>query len=63
MSGLEVLIEEGMADHLAAFLTDLQKIEGAMDAIIQFESYDARVSSSGGYVCDQVQAAMDAYDT
>ena len=63
MSGLEELIEEGMADQVDAFLTDLQEIEGAMDAITQFESYDACVAGGGGDVCDQVQAAMDEYDT
>ena len=63
MSGVEELIEEGMADQVDAFLTDLQEIEGAMDAITQFESYDACVAGGGGDVCDQVQAAMDEYDT
>ena len=62
MSGLEELIEEGMADQVDAFLTDLQEIEGAMDAITQFESYDACMSG-GGDVCDQVQVAMDKHDT
>lgn len=61
MSSLDELIEEDMADQVDAFLTDLQEIEGAMDAITQFESYAACVSG-GGYVCDQVQAAMDEYD-
>ena len=63
MSGLEELIEEGMADQVDAFLTDLQEIEGAMDAITQFDSYESCVSGGGGDVCDQVQAAMDEYGT
>ena len=63
MSGLEELIEEGMADQVDAFLTDLQEIEGAMGAITQFESYDACVAGGGGDVCDQVQAATDEYVT
>ena len=63
MSGLEELIEEGMADQVDAFLTDLQEIGGAMDAITQFERYDACVAGGGGDVCDQVQVAMDKHDT
>ena len=41
----------------------IKEIEGAMDTITQFESYDACVTGGGGDVCDQVQAAMDEYDT
>ena len=63
MSGLEELIDEGMADQVDAFLTDLQEIEGAMDAITQFDSYESCVSGGGGAVCDDVQAAMDEYGT
>ena len=63
MSGLEELIDEGMADQVDAFLTDLQEIEGAMDAITQFDSYESCVSGGGGAVCDEVQAAMDEYGT
>ena len=40
----------------------IKEIEGSMDTITQFESYDACVAG-GGDVCDQVQAAMDEYDT
>ena len=53
MSGLKELIEEGMVDKVDAFLTDLPEIEGAMDAITEFESYEACVAG-GGDVCDQV---------
>ena len=52
-----------MADQVDVLLTDLQEIEGAMDAITQFESYYACVAGGGGDVCDQVQAAMDEYDS
>ena len=56
------LIDAGMADQVDVFLTDLQEIEGAMDAITQFDSYDSCVSGGGGDVCDQIQEAMDEND-
>ena len=56
------LIDAGMADQVDVFLTDLQEIEGAMDAITQFDSYDSCVSGGGDDVCDQIQEAMDEND-
>ena len=54
------LVDSGMAEQVDAFLDDLRDIEGAMDAITQFDSYDSCVSGGGGAVCDQVNDAMDA---
>ena len=59
MKDLGKLIDEGMAQQVDAFLTDLQEIEGAMDAITQFDSYDSCVSGGGGDVCDQIEEAME----
>ena len=46
-------LDEGM-EQVDAFLTDLQEVEGAMDALTQFDSYDSCVSGGGGDVCDQI---------
>ena len=59
MKDLGKLIDEGMAQQVDAFLTDLQEIDGAMDAITQFDSYDSCVSGGGGDVCDQIEEAMN----
>ena len=42
------LVDSGMAKQVDAFLDDLREIEGAMDAITEFDSYESCVS--GGAV-------------
>ena len=56
------LIDEGMAAEVDAFLTELREIEGAMEAITQFDSYDSCVAGGGGNVCDEIQERQDARD-
>ena len=57
------LVDEGMAAQVDAFLTDLQEIDGAMDAITQFDSYESCVAGGGGDVCDQIQEKMNEHGT
>lgn len=57
-----ILVEQGFADDVDAFLTDLQEIEGGLDAIKQFDSYESCVSGGGGAVCDQVDQLYDQYE-
>lgn len=56
------LVDSGMADQVDAFLNDLREIEGAMDAITEFESYESCVAGGGGATCDAVEAAMNEHD-
>ena len=60
MDDLGELIEEGMAEQVDQFLTELREIEGAMDAITSFDSYESCVSGGGGAVCDQVNELMES---
>jgi hypothetical protein len=53
------LVDSGMAEQVDAFLTELREIEGAMDAITNFDSYDSCVAGGGGDVCDRIQEAQD----
>ena len=59
MDDLGELIEEGLAEQVDEFLTELREIEGALDAITQFDSYESCVSGGGGAVCDQVNELME----
>ena len=59
---LGALVEEGFADEVDQFLTDLQEIEGGLDAITQFDSYEDCVAGGGGSVCDEVDALMEESD-
>ncbi|MGB2187302.1 MAG: hypothetical protein ACPH89_01250 [Candidatus Puniceispirillaceae bacterium] len=56
------LVDQGMAELVEAFLDDLQQIEGAMDAITEFDSYESCVAGGGGATCDAVEAAMEEHD-
>ena len=60
MDDLGELIEEGLAEQVDEFLTELREIEGALDAITQFDSYESCVSGGGGAVCDQVNKLMES---
>lgn len=59
MEDLGEMIEEGMAAEIDEFLTELREIEGALDAIKQFDSYESCVAGGGGSVCDDVDALME----
>lgn len=59
MEDLGELIDESMAEQVDQFLTELREIEGAMDAITQFDSYKSCVSGSGA-VCDQVNELIES---
>ena len=56
------LVDSGMAEQVDAFLNDLREIEGAMDAITDFDSYDSCVAGGGGATCDAIEAAMEEHD-
>lgn len=56
------LVDSGMAEQVDAFLNDLREIEGAMDAITEFDSYESCVAGGGGATCDAVEAAMEEHD-
>ena len=56
------LVDSGMAEQVDAFLNDLREIEGAMDAITDFDSYDSCVAGGGGATCDAIEAAMNEHD-
>jgi hypothetical protein len=56
------LVDSGMAEQVDAFLNDLREIEGAMDAITEFDSYDSCVSGGGGATCDAIENAMNEHD-
>lgn len=59
---LGALVEEGFAEQVDSFLTDLREIDGGLNAIAEYESYEDCVSSGGGSVCDEVNALMEAQD-
>ena len=56
------LVDSGMAKQVDAFLDDLREIEGAMDAITEFDSYESCLSGGGGATCDAIEAAMNEHD-
>ncbi len=49
----------GLADEVNQLMADLKDIDGGLEAIMEYESYDDCVASGGGDVCDQTQAAID----
>ena len=53
------LVDSGMAEQVDAFLDDLRDIEGAMDAITEFDSYESCVAGGGGATCDAIEEAMN----
>ena len=59
---LGALIDEGFAEQVDSFLSELNNIEGGLNAIVQYESYEDCQSSGGGDVCDQVNALMEESD-
>ena len=56
------LVDSGMAEQVDAFLDDLREIEGAMDAITKFDTYESCVSGGGGATCDAIEEAMNEND-
>ena len=56
------LVDSSMAEQVDAFLDDLRDIEGAMDAITEFDSYESCVAGGGCATCDAVEAAMEEHD-
>ena len=52
------LVDSGMAEQVDAFLDDLRDIEGAMDAITEFDSYESCVAGGGG----AIEEAMNEND-
>jgi hypothetical protein len=56
------LVDSGMAEQVDVFLDDLRDIEGAMDAITEFDSYESCVAGGGGATCDAIEEAMNEND-
>jgi hypothetical protein len=56
------LVDSGMAEQVDAFLNDLREIEGAMEAITEFDSYESCVPGGGGATCDAIEDAMNEHD-
>lgn len=56
---LETMVDDGLADEVGSFMSDLSQIEGGIETFLGFEGYDECVAGGGGSVCDQVQAAHD----
>ena len=56
------LVDSGLAEQVDAFLDDLRDIEGAMDAITEFDSYESCVAGGGGATCDAIEEAMNEND-
>ena len=52
------LVDSGLAEQVDAFLDDLRDIEGAMDAITEFDSYESCVAGGGG----AIEEAMNEND-
>jgi hypothetical protein len=53
------MVENGLADEVEKFMSDLSEIEGGAEAFFGFDGYDECVAGGGGGVCDQIQAAHD----
>ena len=53
------MVNDGPADKLEGFMSDLSQIGGGIETFLGFEGYDECVAGGGGSVCDQVQAAHD----
>ena len=59
ISDIEDMVDDGLADEVNQLMADLKDIDGGLEAIMEYESYDDCVASGGGDVCDQTQAAID----
>lgn len=55
---LETMVDEGLADEMESFMSDLSQIEVGIENLLGFGGYDDCVAG-GGSVCHQVQAAHD----
>ena len=62
VSELQEMVDNGFAEQVNDFMNDLREIEGGLNALAQYDSYEACVAGGGGDVCDQVDAAMDEQD-
>ena len=59
ISDIEDMVDDGLADEVNQLMADLKDIDGGLEAIMEYESYDDCVASGGGDVCDQTQGAID----
>ena len=59
ISDIEDMVDDGLADEVNQLMADLKDIDGGLEAIMEYESYDDCVALGGGDVCDQTQAAID----
>jgi hypothetical protein len=56
---LETMVNEGLADEMESFMSDLSQIEVGIENLLGFGGYDECVAGGSGSVFDQVQAAHD----
>ena len=56
---LETMVDDGVADEMENFMSNLSQIEDGIETIFGFEGYDERVAG-GGSVCDLAKAAHDS---
>lgn len=56
---LEESLEGELLDDINAEIAAISDIEGGMEALMKFSSYEDCVNGGGGAVCDQVDARLD----
>ena len=56
------LVEDGMAEQIDAFLTELREDQAAWDAFSTYSSYDECVAGGGGDACDRADALSEEHD-
>ena len=56
---LEESLEGELLDDINSEITAISGIEGGLDALMKFNSYEDCVNGGGGVVCDEVQARLD----
>ena len=56
---LEESLEGELLDDINAEIAAISDIEGGMEALMNFNSYEDCVNGGGGAVCDQVDARLD----
>lgn len=56
---LEESLEGELLDDINAKIAAISDIEGGMEALMNFNSYEDCVNGGGGAVCDQVDARLD----
>ena len=59
---LEESLEGELLDDINAEIAAISDIEGGMEALMNFNSYEDCVNGGGGTACDEIDARLDALE-